>query len=277
MIEFYQNLPSSINPVIFSFSFISLHWYSLMWLMALGVTYFLLLWRIKKGEGEFDKNFIQNLLLNSFIGALVGGRLGYVLFYNFNHFIQHPIEIISPYNFEIGIWTGIYGMSFHGGLIGVFLAILWTARKYKKDFLKITDFILPAFCLGYFFGRLGNFFNSELVGRVTNSSLGMYFNGEVILRHPSQLYEAFGEGLLLFIFFWFLRNKKFHQGMLTGLYLILYGLIRFIIEFFRQPDEHLGFIFFNFSMGQILSFVMMLIGGWLIFRVLVGNRLKNEV
>jgi phosphatidylglycerol:prolipoprotein diacylglycerol transferase len=267
MLEFYQNLPNQINPVIFSAGFISLHWYSLMWLMALGVTYFLLIWRIKKGEGSFDKSFIQDLLLNSFLGALIGGRLGYVLFYNFNYFLQHPLAIVSPYNFETGVWTGIYGMSFHGGLIGVFLAILFTARKYQHNFLAVADFILPAFCLGYFFGRLGNFFNSELVGRITESFWGMYFNGEAILRHPSQLYEAVGEGLLLFIIFWFLRNKNFASGMLTGFYLMAYALMRFMIEFFRQPDEHLGFIFLNLSMGQILSSLMFLIGFWLVWRV----------
>lgn len=260
MLPLYQNLPQKIDPVLFSAGSFSVHWYSVMWVMVLLTTYLLLIWRIKKGEGIYTKDFIQDLLLNGFIGALIGGRVGYVLFYDFVYFIKRPLEIISPYDFSSGEWVGIYGMSYHGGVIGVILALAWTIRKHKEDFLKVADFIVPAFPLGFLFGRLGNFFNSELVGRVTEKPWGMYFNNDNFLRHPSQLYEAFGEGLFIFLILWFLRNKKLPDGVLSGLYLMLYPAVRFIIEFFRQPDEHLGFVFLNLSMGQVLSLVMFFVG-----------------
>lgn len=260
MLTFYQNLPSQISPILFSVGFFSVHWYSVMWILTLLVIYFLLLWRSKKGEGSYNKNFIEDLLLNGFIGALIGGRLGYVLFYNLSYFVANPLEIISPYNFVTESWTGIYGMSFHGGAIGVIIALILTAKKEKKNYLEIFDFIMPVFPMGYFFGRLGNFFNSELVGRKTKKFWGMYFNGENFLRHPSQLYEAFGEGLFIFFILWFLRNKKLPKGILSSLYLVLYASVRFFIEFYRQPDEQLGFVFLNLSMGQILCLAMFSVG-----------------
>lgn len=263
MLNFYQNLPNKIDPVLFSAGSFAVHWYSVMWVMVLVVTYLILLWRIKKGEGNYTKNFIQDLLLNGFIGALVGGRVGYIIFYDFVYFIKRPLEIISPYDFASGEWTGIYGMSYHGGAIGVILAFAWTAYKHKEDFLKAVDFVIPAFPLGFLFGRLGNFFNNELVGRATEKPWGMFFNEDNFLRHPSQLYEAFGEGVLIFIILWSLRNKKLPKGVLSGLYLMLYSAVRFVIEFFREPDEHLGFVFLNLSMGQVLCLTMFLIGAGL--------------
>lgn len=266
MLTFYQNLPNKIDPIFFSIGFFSVHWYSIMWLTVMLVTYFLLILRIKKGEGNYEKDFIQDLVLNGFLGALIGGRLGYVLFYNLSYYLNHPLSIISPYDFTEKVWTGIYGMSFHGGAVGLILAFIWTAKKYKKEFLAVFDFVMPVFPLGYFFGRLGNFFNGELVGRATEKSWGMYFNGETFLRHPSQLYEAFGEGLLVFLILWFLRNRKFPAGFLSSLYLVFYGIIRFFLEFFRQPDEQLGFVLFGFlTMGQILCLMMILIGVSLVF------------
>lgn len=266
MLIFYQNLPQKIDPVMFSAGSFAVYWYSAMWLMVLAVTYLLLIWRIKKGESGYTINFIQDILLNGFIGALVGGRVGYVLFYDLVYFIKHPLKIISPYDFASETWTGIYGMSYHGGIIGVILALAWTVYKHKKNFLEVADFIVPAFPLGFLFGRLGNFFNSELVGRATEKLWGMYFNDDNFLRHPSQLYEAFGEGLFIFIILWSLRNKKLSKGVLSSFYLMLYPVVRFVIEFFRQPDEHLGFVFLNLSMGQILCFFMFLVGASLSFK-----------
>jgi len=259
-LDFYQHIPNLIDSVAFSIGSLSAHWYSLMWLTAFSATYFLLVWRIKKGESNYDKNFIQDVTANALIGALIGGRLGYVIFYDLSYYIAHPLQIISPYDFATGTWVGIYGMSYHGGVIGVVIALIWTARKKKKDILDLFDFIAPAAPLGYMFGRIGNFFNAELVGRITQSPVGMYFNDETVRRHPSQLYEAFFEGLLLFIILWNLRNRKLQKGILSATYLMGYAIARFIVEFFREPDEHLGFVLGMFTIGQLLSFIMFGIG-----------------
>lgn len=151
MLNFYQNLPSKIDPVLFSAGSFAVHWYSIMWVMVLVVTYLLLIWRIKKGEANYKKTFIQDLLINGFIGALIGGRLGYVVFYDFVYFSKNFLEIISPYDFTSETWTGIYGMSYHGGAIGVIIAFAWTIYKHKENFLKVVDFVIPAFPLGFFF------------------------------------------------------------------------------------------------------------------------------
>lgn len=260
MIDFYQNIPAFIDPVALSIGGFSLFWYSLMWLVAFAVGYGLLVYRIKKGEEKYDITLVQDVVANALIGALIGGRLGYVVFYDLSYYIAHPLQIISPYDFTSGEWVGIYGMSYHGGLIGVVIALIWTAHKHKLNLLRLFDFAAPVAPLGYMFGRIGNFLNGELVGRVTDSSWGMYFNGEVIRRHPSQLYEAFFEGLILFIILWSLRNKNIKKGLLSALYVIGYAFARIGVEFFREPDEHLGFIFWQFTMGQILSGAM-LMGG----------------
>ncbi|XLQ20005.1 MAG: prolipoprotein diacylglyceryl transferase [Candidatus Moraniibacteriota bacterium] len=268
MIEFYQNLPSYISPIVFSIGNFSLYWYSLMWLVSFVVVYLLLIFRIKKGEGNFKKSFIQDIVANSIIGALIGGRLGYVIFYDLPYYIINPLQIISPYNFTTGEWSGIYGMSYHGGIIGVAIAIIWTARKNKKDILEVADFIMPVIPIGYMFGRIGNFLNAELIGRVTESKLGMYFNGDVVARYPSQLVEAFLEGFVLFIILWSLRNKNLPKGMMVSFYLIGYSVARFGVEFIRQPDEHLGFILGQVTMGQLLSLIMLFTGCVMLLRSL---------
>jgi phosphatidylglycerol:prolipoprotein diacylglycerol transferase len=276
MIEFYQNIPNFISPIAFTMGSVSVHWYSLMWLVAFVVVYVLLVWRIKRKEGkEYSIYFIQDVVANSLIGALIGGRLGYVIFYDLLYFMTHPLQIVSPYDFVSGEWIGIYGMSYHGGILGVAIAIAYSAYKNKKNILRLFDFIAPVAPLGYMFGRFGNFFNAELVGRITTSNFGMYFNNENSLRHPSQLYEAMFEGLLLFVVLWNLRNRNLPKGALTALYIIGYSLTRFIVEFFRQPDEHLGFVVASFTMGQILSFTMFLVGMVLLFVSYRTNKIKK--
>lgn len=275
MIDFYQHIPEFISPVAFAIGSLSVHWYSLMWIAAFVIVYFLLLWRVKRGEGKYDKNFIQDITANALIGALIGGRLGYVIFYDLPYYLAHPLQIISPYDFATGEWVGIYGMSYHGGVIGVVIALIWTAKKKKKNILNLFDFIAPAASLGYMFGRIGNFFNAELVGRKTTSPLGMYFNDDAFLRHPSQLYEAFFEGLILFVVLWSLRNRGLPRGVMSALYLIGYSLTRFSVEFFRAPDTHLGFIFSGVTMGQILSFVMFGVGIVLLFSSYKWKKTKN--
>lgn len=260
MIGWYQNLPQKIDPVAFSLGPASIYWYSLMWVLAFVVGYALLIYRIKRNEGGYVKDFIQDITANLLIGALVGGRLGYVAFYDLFYYIHHPIEIISPYNFALGEWTGIFGMSYHGGLIGAFVAIVLTAYRNKKPLLQLCDFIVPVVPIGYMFGRIGNFLNHELVGRVTSSQFGMKFDGYPLMRHPSQLYEAILEGLVLFMVLWSIRNKSFKAGTLSAWYLVGYAVMRFIAEFTREPDAHLGFIIAGFTMGQVLSFLMFFVG-----------------
>jgi phosphatidylglycerol:prolipoprotein diacylglycerol transferase len=260
MWEIYQNLPSYIDPIAVSFGPISVFWYSLMWIIAFVTGYALLVYRTKKREGDYTMVFLQDIVTNGLIGALIGGRLGYVIFYDLAYYVQNPLQIISPYDFSTGVWTGIYGMSYHGGLIGMILALAWTARKDQKDILSLLDYIAPIAPIGYMFGRIGNFLNAELVGRVTTSPFGMYFHDEIVARHPSQLYEAFLEGVVLFIALWHLRNRHLRKGALTALYLIGYALARFCVEYFRQPDAHLGFIFANITMGQLLSSAMFFVG-----------------
>ena len=199
-----------------------------------------------------------------FLGVIVGGRLGYVIFYNLKGFITDPLSFLLP--FQDGSFVGYYGMSFHGGLIGVILATLWYAKKNKLNFFNLANFIVPAIPLGYFFGRIGNFLNGELFGRPTESFVGMKFPKDELglLRHPSQLYEAFGEGILLFLIIFFLQKKTAFKAHALALFLFFYGIVRFVIEFFREPDPHLGTIFLNLTTGQILC-IGMTVSGIFIF------------
>lgn len=256
----YHNIPDHISPIVFSIGNFSIFWYSLLWIVGFVVVYVLLIYRLKQYEGKYTREVMQEVIANALIGALVGGRLGYVIFYDLLYYIAHPLQIVSPYDFAVGEWIGIYGMSYHGGLIGVVIALVWTARKKYFDVVALFDFIAPVVPLGYMCGRIGNFMNAELVGRVTTSPFGMYFNGESILRHPSQLYEACTEGLILFIILWSMRNKNFKKGTLSAFYLIGYSCARFGVEYFRAPDEHLGFIVGQWTMGQILSSLMFFSG-----------------
>jgi phosphatidylglycerol:prolipoprotein diacylglycerol transferase len=208
------------------------------------------------------------------IGVLLGARLGYVLIYNFVYYLQHPLEIFLPFSFADGIrFIGISGMSYHGGVIGVIIMSVLFCRKRKIDFWKFADLICPAIPLGYTFGRLGNFINGELFGRATTMPWGMYFplDATNTLRHPSQLYEAAFEGILLFIILWLLRKKTGVDGSLLGLYIFGYGLARFIVEFFREPDFAVGLI----SIGQFLCLLMML-AGIMILTWLKNTKQKNR-
>jgi phosphatidylglycerol:prolipoprotein diacylglycerol transferase len=259
LINAWQQIPAQINPAIFSIGSFQLRYYSLMYIVAFAIVYFLILYRIKHEKYKYTTEDIQDYLVWAMIGVLVGGRLGDVLIYNFSYFAQHPLEIIIPFDFSNGVrFTGISGMSYHGGLIGVIIMSILFCRKRKIDFWKFTDLLCPAIPLGYTFGRIGNFINGELFGRVTAVPWGMYFPLDPThsLRHPSQLYEAMFEGIFLFIVLWLIRKKKRFDGFLVGMYICGYGLVRFIIEFFREPDYMLGPI----SIGQFLCLLMMLGG-----------------
>ncbi|MEI8344164.1 MAG: prolipoprotein diacylglyceryl transferase [Candidatus Moraniibacteriota bacterium] len=290
MHDFYQHLPEIISPVAFTIKFLVVRWYSIMYVVGFAIVWLLLNWRIRKGEQlisnvqypmpnaketrsekQETKNNIKHtkylmqdtildLMLVVFLGGTVGGRVGYVILYNLTYFLTHPLEIISPYGTE-GVFVGLYGMSYHGALLGALLGAYGYTKIKQVDFLSYADFVIPALPLGYFFGRLGNFLNGELVGRETSSWLGMYFvSSQTVLRYPSQIFEALAEGLLLFIVLWKLRNQqKFEKGFLLILYIFSYNIVRFICEFFRNPDSQLGYVFLGLTMGQILSIVSGLI------------------
>ena len=266
--DWWQHLPQTIDPVIFSIGSFKLQYYGLMYIVAFAITFFLVLYRIKREDRfEITSDQVKDLTTYMILGLVVGARLGYVAFYNLSYYLKHPLEIIIPFSFSNGItFTGISGMSYHGGLIGVILVTWLYTYKARLDWWSVVDLYIPAIPLGYTFGRLGNFINGELFGRVTTSPVGMYFPmakaGE--LRHPSQLYEAFLEGLFLFAILWSIRKIKMPKGATLGLYLIGYGTVRFFIEYVRQPDDHIGFVFLSFSMGQILC-SLMIAGGFFLY------------
>ena len=262
--NWWQQLPSHISPVLFQMGPVKIQYYGLMYIVAFTITYTLVTFRLKKGEGPaMSAEQLQSLFTAMIVGLLVGARMGYVLFYNFSYYLRHPLEVILPFNFSHGMtYTGIAGMSFHGGGIGITIAVWLYTRKTKFSFLQVADLIAPMIPLGYTFGRIGNFINGELYGRITSRPWGMYFPlaPTHALRHPSQLYEAFFEGIFLFGVLWVVRNRARVPGTMLALYLVGYGLIRFCIEFFRQPDPQLGFVLAGLSMGQILCTIMVLVG-----------------
>ncbi|MGD0021367.1 MAG: prolipoprotein diacylglyceryl transferase [Smithellaceae bacterium] len=263
LINAWQQIPAHINPAIFSVGSFQLRYYSLMYIVAFVIVYFLTIYRKKNENYKYTTENIQDYLIWAMIGLLIGARLGYALFYNFGYYFQHPLEIILPFDFSNGIrFIGISGMSYHGGLIGVIVMTILFCRKRKIKFWHFADLLCPAIPLGYTFGRIGNFINGELFGRVTTMPWGMYFPLDPThsLRHPSQLYEAIFEGIVLFILLWLIRKKKMFDGFLIGIYICGYGFVRFIIEFFREPDSQLGFVLGPLSMGQVLCILMMMAG-----------------
>jgi phosphatidylglycerol:prolipoprotein diacylglycerol transferase len=269
MTTWWQSLPAHINPSLLEMGSFQLRYYSLAYLAAFGLIYLLVAYRIKRERYPVNAETIQDYCIWAILGVILGGRLGYVFFYNFGYYAAHPLEIFLPFQLTpVFHFTGITGMSYHGGLIGFLTGTILFCHRRNIPFWSFMDLIVPAIPLGYMFGRLGNFINGELYGRVTSVSWGMYFpsDPEGLLRHPSQLYEAFFEGIFLFGLLWMLRKKDWFKGCLSALYLIGYGLVRFIIEFFREPDDHLGLVWGSFSMGQFLCALMIISGGiiWLI-------------
>lgn len=263
LISAWQNLPYHLHPNLFSVGFFHLRYYSLMYLAAFSLTYILVSYRLKSENFAYSSEMIQDFFIWGILGLILGARFGYVLFYNFDYYLHRPWEIIIPLNFSQGVrFVGISGMSYHGGALGVVIAALLFCRKRGIDFWNLADLFCPTFPLGYTFGRIGNFINGELFGRVTDVPWGMYFPlaPPHELRHPSQLYEAFFEGIILFIFLWILRKKRPFAGFQLALYAIGYGTVRFFIEFYREPDFQLGLVWNMLSMGQLLCLAMILTG-----------------
>ncbi|MFC1608937.1 prolipoprotein diacylglyceryl transferase [Patescibacteria group bacterium] len=253
--EFYLSLPTLIDPIVFSIGSFGIRWYSISYLIAFFIVIILVKVRISRGENDTGIKWddIFDFLIYLFIGIIVGARIGYAFFYNFEYFLDNPLNIFYPVS-DLGGFSGLYGMSFHGGIIGFLLVWLWYSFYKKVDRWRLVDFVVPAIPAGYFFGRIGNFLNGELYGRITKSFLAMDF-GDGSLRHPSQLYEAFFEGLVLFSVLWFLRNRmESKRGLLSLLFLGGYSFFRFFVEFFREPDAHIGLVWGILTMGQVLSF-----------------------
>lgn len=250
---------AQIDPVALSIGSLQLRWYGLMYLAGFGLGWMLGRWRASRPGSGWTGPDVDDLLTCVMIGIILGGRIGYVLFYDLPVYIHDPMEIMR-------IWNG--GMSFHGGLLGVLGAFWYFARTRGRTFLEVSDFIAPLIPQGLFFGRLGNFINGELWGKVSDVPWAVVFPGAGPLpRHPSQLYEAALEGLLLFIVLWVFSLKPRKVGAVSGLFALAYGVFRFAVEFVRMPDVQLGYLAFGWlTMGQLLCVPLILAGAWLLCR-----------
>lgn len=270
------------NPVALDLGFVQAHWYGLMYLLGFGMAYALALYRTKK-RPDWNNDMVADLIFYGAMGVILGGRIGYVLFYQFGEFLANPAYLFK-------ITDG--GMSFHGGFLGVAIAMWLFARRYKKAVFDVLDFIIPCVPTGLLFGRIGNFINGELWGRVSEggynwlmafpqawqadsellaqnpnlANVAVKFGEYNLLpRHPSQLYQAFSEGLVLFVLIWWFASRPRPRMAVTGLFVLGYGVVRFITEFFRQPDADQGFILLGWvTKGQMLSLPMVFVGLFLI-------------
>ncbi|AQW88121.1 phosphatidylglycerol-prolipoprotein diacylglyceryl transferase [Campylobacter pinnipediorum subsp. caledonicus] len=255
---FWNEIYTHFNPVAFSIFGINVHWYGIMYVLALLVALRMAKYFVKKDKIPISNSMLDNYFFWVEIGVILGARIGYILIYSDNTlwYITHPWQIFNP--FYDGVFVGIRGMSYHGAVVGFLLATFAYCKKYKQNSLIFLDLCAISIPLGYFFGRIGNFLNQELFGRATDVAWAIKVGG--IMRHPSQLYEAVLEGLIVFIILFFYRKFKKFNGELIALYAILYAIARFVSEFFREPDYNLGFIFLNLSMGHLLSLAMIFIG-----------------
>ncbi len=252
----------NLNPIALDLGFFAVRWYSLAYIFGILAAWFLLRKMSVFSKSAFTVLKIDDFLLWGMLGIILGGRLGYVLFYNFSYYKENPAKILA-------LWQG--GMSFHGGLLGVILALILFCRRKKISLLETGDMVVCVAPVGLFLGRLANFVNGELFGRVTRAVpwAVRFPDGGFFPRHPSQLYEAFMEGIVLFCLlngiWWLSKKVRSIKGLTCGLFFILYGLFRFELEYFREPDAHLGFVYKSFTTGQLLCAPMMAFGTMLIF------------
>ena len=251
-----------IDPVALQIGPFAVHWYGLTYLAAFGLFLLLGMRRLRhepfasvQGAGAWSRKDVEDILFLGVMGVIIGGRLGYCLFYKPEYYLANPLEIFK-------VWQG--GMSFHGGLLGVIASMTWFARSRRKPWLQVADFVAPCVPTGLAAGRVGNFINGELWGRLADPSLpwAMVFpqSGTLLPRHPSQIYQFLLEGLLLFVLLWFYARKERKPGQVAAMFLLGYGLFRFFAEYFREPDDFLGLLGLGLSMGQWLC-VPMILGG----------------
>lgn len=243
----------TMNPIAFHIGSWPVYWYGMMYLVGFSLGWGFLALRLSFSRRGFTQNELSDIIFYTALGAIIGGRLGYMLFYDWRVLFSDPLLIFKT-------WKG--GMSFHGGLLGVMAALMIYSRKINKPFLAVTDFMSPAVPLGLGAGRIGNFINGELWGRVTNVEWAMVFpHGGPYPRHPSQLYEFTLEGVVLFIILWLYSWKPKPMGAVSGVFALFYGIFRFAVEFFREPDPQIGYLAFNWlTEGQLLSLPLILVG-----------------
>ena len=241
-----------IDPVFLSIGPLQFRWYGLMYVISFIATYFIIRSEVTRKQLSLTKDDVADLVFYGAMGVVLGGRTGYILFYNLGYYLANPLKLFA-------VWEG--GMSFHGGFLGVLIAFLLYARRKKIPYLTLIDMAALCAPVGLGLGRIGNFINGELYGRATDSAWGIIFPGsDGLPRHPSQLYEAFLEGLVLFFIVRFVSRKTTISGLATCSAIAGYGLFRFIVEFFRQPDAHIGLLLGFLSMGQLLSLPMFIVG-----------------
>lgn len=249
-----------IDPVALDLGFLQIRWYGLSYVVAIMLAWWLLGRRAKASYEVWSKEQVADLVFYCTIGIILGGRFGSVIFYNLPYYLQNPLEILM-------VWKG--GMSFHGGFLGVIVAIWLFSRKEKMAYFDISDFMMPVVPVGLFFGRIANFINGELWGKASSLPWAMKFPSEQagdIPRHPSQLYEAFLEGVVLFIVLWWFSSKPRPMMSVSGLFIVGYGIFRAAVEFVREPDRHIGYLAGDWlTMGMALSIPMILFGGILLF------------
>ncbi len=254
-----------IDPVAFKVGPVAVHWYGLSYIVGIALGWGLLHDRAARSDGRWTRDQVADLVFYAALGGVLGGRLGYILFYNFESYLANPLGIFK-------VWQG--GMSFHGGALGMSLALAWYARAGKRPFLELADFLVAVIPIGLGLGRLANFVNQELWGAPTTVPWGVVFTNPAaggVARHPSQIYEALLEGLLLFAILNLVARRPRPTGLLLGLFLMFYGLFRFAVEFVREPDAHIGYLAFDwFTMGQLLSLPMVIIG--LVLVIAAGRR-----
>jgi phosphatidylglycerol:prolipoprotein diacylglycerol transferase len=264
----------SIPPTIVSVGPFAIRWYSMMYVVGYVVGYRLVLKRVASGRSSFTRAKLDSLIAYLVVGMLVGARIVYVLVYGRTEYVAHPLEAFA-------VWRG--GLSFHGAILGMATAIALFARRYRLPVLEVTDLVALCGTPGLFFGRIGNFINGELYGRPTSVPWAMVFPADTLQlpRHPSQLYEALAEGLVLSVLLWSIDRwayKKGHyrRGLITGAFLVGYAIIRFSLEFTRQPDAQLGLVAGALSMGQLLSTIMLVVGVALLGWVYLGRKRSDE-
>ena len=253
--QYWNHIYEHFNPIALNLGFISVHWYGIMYVLALLSALWFAKYIIEKDKMPIEAKVLDSFFIWIEIGVILGARIGYIIFYDphTSYYLLHPWQIFNP--FANGEFVGIRGMSYHGAIIGAFISTLLFGRKHPKEIFLLLDVVALAVPVGYIFGRIGNFLNQELVGRATDVPWGIYVDG--VLRHPSQLYEALLEGVVVAMLIFIYRKHKHFNGELLPLYGVLYGAARFTAEFWRQPDPQLGFICCGWmSMGQLMSLLM---------------------